>query len=110
MSQLRVKIFLQFRMQRIEMRLLRFHVTTFLLFASTFSLTVRKLKRTRIILDIGKGTGGERRDRHSRSIMDRNYSLHHHIQRSCLSLGQSFTMHSFTTGCCPLNAAADTYS
>ena len=102
MLQLREKSFLQFRIQHIKMRLLVFHVTTFLIFASAFSLAVRKLKRTRIFLDIGKGTGGERRDRHWRSIRNRDCSLQHRIQRSCLSHGHSFTMHSFTTGWCPL--------
>ena len=50
MLQLRLKSFLQFRIQHIEVRLLMFHVTTFLPFASIFSLAVRKLKRTEYFL------------------------------------------------------------
>jgi hypothetical protein len=110
MLKLRFKSVLQFRIQHIEMRLLMLHVTTFLLFAPAFSLAIRKLKQTRIFLDIGKATGGEKQDRYSISIRDRDCSLHHRIQRSCLSHGHSFIMHGFTTGCCPLNTAAGTCS
>ena len=54
MLQLRLKSFLQFGIEHIEMRLVMFYVTTFLFSVSVFILALRKLNRTRIFLDTSK--------------------------------------------------------